>query len=431
MRRPAELLAPRSWLRLPARTARLRLTLLYGALFLVSGAGLLAITYVLVSRTTGNGFYFTSHEHAIIQQGNHTSPAQTKRRASPGAIAHQAAQALAQHASDLHHLLIWSAVALLIMAAVSIALGYYIAGKVLKPLRTITSTARAISARNLGERLALDGPDDEFKALGDTLDDLLARLQTAFEAQQHFVANASHELRSPLALEQTLLQVALADPDGSNADLRATCEKVLAASKRQQGLIEALLILAASERGLDHLEPIDLAELVDSVLLAAPPEAEEGEIEITAAIESAPTSGNPALVERLIANLIDNAIRYNHRGGHVHVQTSTTADGNAQLIVTNTGPEIPPAEIERLFRPFERLKGGRAKHNTGGYGLGLSIVQAIATAHHAQLTAQPRHDGGLQVQLSFPATATTAHPTAGRHTASGAISFEASRPLVR
>jgi signal transduction histidine kinase len=404
-------IAPGSWVRLPARTARLRLTLLYGALFLASGAGLLAITYVLV-RSTGSSFYFTGRDN---QPGVLTrSPAREQARPSPAFHARPgthglsgstlqafAAQARHQHATDLHHLLIWSMIALAMMAIVSIALGYYVAGRVLGPLRTITTTARAISARNLGERLALDGPDDEFKALGDTLDDLLARLQTAFVAQQHFVANASHELRSPLALEQTLLQLALSDQNPSIAALRTTCEKLLATSKRQQGLIEALLTLATSERGLDHHEPIDLSVLADNTLLALRPDADQQGIGITTHVASAPASGHPALVERLIANLIDNAIRYNRPGGCVHVHTAIE-DGRAQLLVWNTGPEISPTDIERILEPFQRLKTTRTNGHTG-YGLGLSIVQAISTAHHAQLTAQPRPNGGLNVRVKFPA----------------------------
>ena len=408
MRFPSRL-APRSWLRLPASTARLRLTILYGALFLASGAGLLAITYLLVSHT-GNGFYFTSHGHSVIQQSNRMGPARDPQ------VARVLAQAADQHASYLHHLLIWSGIALAIMAVVSIALGYYVAGRVLKPLRTITSTARAITARNLDERLALTGPEDEFKALGDTLDDLLTRLQTAFDAQRHFVANASHELRTPIAWEQTLLQVALADPDASNAALREACQKVLTASKQQQHLIEALLTLATSERGLDHPEPIDLSILADTVLLTSRPEVEQQKIEITATIDPAPTTGDPALVERLIANLIDNAVRYNTPSGHVHVQTTTSADGHAQLTVSNTGPAIPASEVERLFEPFQRLTTTRA-NGQSGYGLGLSIVQAIATAHHAQLTAQPRPGGGLTIEVSFqprttpsPQAAAPSHP---------------------
>jgi signal transduction histidine kinase len=424
MRRPSQL-APRSWLRMPARTARLRLTLLYGALFLASGASLLTVTYVLVSRTTANSFYFTGlgHQPAIaasVHNGKTTTqhtPGQESATEPTGSRAttsahpqpnlQQANQALAQarhqHTSDLHHLLIWSAIALAVMAIISIALGYYVAGRVLKPLRRITTTARAISASSLHERLALTGPDDEFKALGDTLDSLLARLQTAFDAQRHFVANASHELRTPLAWEQTLLQVALADPNASHADLRETCNKVLAASKQQQTLVEALLTLATSERGLDHREPVSLAALVDTVLLARRPQAEDHGVEMTATVEPACTSGHPALIERLISNLIDNAIRYNHPAGHVHVHT-TTANGRALLSVANSGPQVPPLEVERLFEPFRRLTTRRTNGGNAGHGLGLSIVKAIATAHQGQLTAHAQPDGGLTVQVALPQT---------------------------
>lgn len=400
MRRSSRL-APPSWLRLPARTARLRLTMLYGALFLASAAGVLAITYVLVSDTTKNGFYINAGHRSGINPGPRSGitlsdPAAAVRRAQ------LLPQLLHQHASDLHHLLIWSAIALAIMAVISIALGYYVAGRVLKPLRTITTTARAISVRNLSERLALDGPEDEFKELGDTLDDLLTRLQTAFDAQQHFVANASHELRTPLSWERSLVEVALANPNPTIESFQDMCQELLAASDQQQRLVDALLTLATSESGLDHHEQIDLSIVADTVLLAPRPEAEQQKIEITATIDPAPTIGHPALVERLIVNLIDNAVRYNTPGGHVHVQTDTTANGHARLIVTNTGPEIPASEIERLFEPFQRLKASRS-NGQSGYGLGLSIVQAIATAHHAQLSARPREGGGLEVEVSFPA----------------------------
>lgn len=424
MRRSSRL-APPAWLRLPARTARLRLTMLYGVLFLASGAGVLAITYLLVSDTTKSGFYINAgHRSGIMPSapGTTLSAPGTTDSVRSGQLSGAAAAAVRraqllpqlrqQHASDLHHMLIWSAIALAIMAVISIALGYYVAGRVLEPLRTITTTARAISARNLGERLALDGPEDEFKALGDTLDDLLTRLQTAFDAQQHFVANASHELRTPLSWERSLVEVALADPDPTIESFRCMCQELLAASDQQQRLIEALLTLAASERGLDHHEQIDLSIVADTVLLAPRPEAEQQEIEIIAAIDPARTSGHPALVERLIVNLIDNAVRYNTPGGDVHVQTDTTANGHARLIVSNTGPEIPASEVERLFEPFQRLKASRT-NGQGGYGLGLSIVQAIATAHHAQLAARPRPDGGLTIEVSFPppTNATSSAPT--------------------
>jgi signal transduction histidine kinase len=396
MRRSSRL-APPSWLRLPARTARLRLTMLYGVLFLASGGGVLAITYLLVSDTTEIGFYINAgHRSGIMLPAPGTTD--SVRGAAAGAV--RRAQLLQQHASDLHHLLIWSATALAIMAVISIALGYYVAGRVLNPLRTITSTARAISARNLSERLALDGPEDEFKALGDTLDDLLTRLQTAFDAQQHFVANASHELRTPLSWERSLVEVALADPDPTIESFQCMCQELLAASDQQQRLIEALLTLATSERGLEHHEPIDLSTLADSLLLAPWPEADQLEIAITAMIDPAPTTGHAALAERLIANLIDNAIHHNTPGGHVEITTGVR-DQHAFVTVTNSGPMIPVDEIQRLFQPFQRLGGARTQH-TNGYGLGLSIVQAIATAHDATITTHAQPDGGLAIEVSFP-----------------------------
>jgi signal transduction histidine kinase len=412
MRRSSRL-APPSWLRLPARTARLRLTMLYGVLFLASGAGVLAITYLLVSDTTKIGFYINAgHRSGIMPSapGTTLSAPGTTDSVRSGQLSGAAAaavrraqllpQLLQQHASDLHHMLIWSAIALAIMAVISIALGYYVAGRVLNPLRTITTTARAISARNLSERLALDGPEDEFKALGDTLDDLLTRLQTAFDAQQHFVANASHELRTPLSWERSLVEVALADPDPTIESFQCMCQELLAASDQQQRLIEALLTLATSERGLDHHQPIDLSTLADSLLLAPWPEADQLEIAITAMIDPAPTTGHAALAERLIANLIDNAIHHNTPGGHVEITTGVR-DQHAFVTVTNSGPMIPVDEIQRLFQPFQRLGGARTQH-TNGHGLGLSIVQAIATAHDATITTHAQPDGGLAIEVSFP-----------------------------
>jgi signal transduction histidine kinase len=405
MRARSKLLALWSW-RLPVRTARMRLTVLYGGLFLACGVGLLAITYVL-------------SEHAIDQKTAVRAPASTgvrtlvpvhpaePRPGSPAAASLAATdravtrQLAAQRASDLHLLLVNSGIALALLAVLAILLGWYVAGRVLAPVRTITATARRISASNLDERLALENADEEFKQLGDTLDDLFVRLQAAFETQRHFVANASHELRTPIAWEQTLLQVSLADPNATNAALRETCEKVLAASQQQQGLVEGLLTLATGERELDTQQPIDLAALAGAVLLSVRAEAERRNIEITSATRPAPTNGHPALVERLITNLVDNAVRYNSPGGGVQVQTTTTPDGHAQLVVANTGAEIRRSEIDRLFEPFQRLTAARS-NGRSGHGLGLSIVKAIATAHHAELTARPEPGGGLKVEVSFP-----------------------------
>jgi signal transduction histidine kinase len=270
-------------------------------------------------------------------------------------------------------------------------------------VRTITHTARAISARNLGERLALDGPDDEFKELADTLNDLFARLQSAFDSQRHFVASASHELRTPLTVERSLLQVALADPSPTVRSLLTTCQNALTASEQQQHLIEGLLTLASSESGRDHTEHVELAELAAHVMLTPFSDIDRLNLEIKTTLKTAPTQGDPRLLERLLSNLIENAVHHNTHDGHVQITTGTRQQ-RAYLSVTNTGPVIPPDELERLFQPFQRLNGARTRHKQG-HGLGLSIVRAIATAHSATLAADPRPDGGLAVKVTFPATA--------------------------
>jgi len=309
-RRLAALAASR---RLPRRTVRLRLTLLYGGLFLLSGAVLLAVTYVLVVSAT-DGVIFTGQNGSQgIISGSHTGPGphgggqppelQTSGRGSgglsPGQLLAQArrleAQAAHQHAAELNQLLIQSGLALTGMAVLSIGLGWLVAGRVLRPLRTITTAAREISATSLHERLALGGPDDELKELGDTFDGLLARLEASFSAQRQFVANASHELRTPLARQRVLSQVALADPDATVEALRAAHERVLAAGAEQEQLIEALLTLARGQAGLGAREPFDLAELTGQVLRARRPEAELRDLDLHAALSAAPAAGDPRL----------------------------------------------------------------------------------------------------------------------------------------
>jgi signal transduction histidine kinase len=317
---------------------------------------------------------------------------------------HQVAQAgsaeAAQRATDSHQLLVNSGIALAIVAVLALIAGWLVAGRMLRPIRTITRTARKISSTNLGERLALDGPEDELKELGDTLDDLFGRLDAAFDAQRHFVANASHELRTPLTVERTLLQVALDDPDTTSGAWRSTAEEVLASNDEQARLIEALLTLASSESGLIGHEPVDLATIVEATLVDLHPEIYRRGIHIDEAITASPLDGDPLLVERLVANLLTNAVRHNVVDGRVKVATEMK-DGRATLSVTNSGPVIPPAEVDRLFQPFQRLDRRRA-HYKDGYGLGLSIVQAIATAHQASISAHPVTEGGLFVTVSFP-----------------------------
>jgi signal transduction histidine kinase len=307
-----------------------------------------------------------------------------------------------QHNADIGRLLEVSWVVLVLTAIGSAVLGWFAAGRVLAPLRSITTTARTISAGSLHQRLAIAGPDDEFKQLGDTLDELLARLEASFESQRRFVANASHELRTPLTVERTLLQVALSDPNASAAELRATCEEVLAAGAEQERLLESLLTLASSERGLDRRERLDLAAIAGYALLAAEPERKRRSLELMTELAPAPTTGDPALVERLVANLIDNAVHHNAVGGRIEIRTGIEA-GDALLAVKNTGDVIAPSEIERLMEPFRRLGGGRAADTAGHHGLGLSIVRAIAVAHGATLDLQAPPEGGLVITVRFQA----------------------------
>jgi signal transduction histidine kinase len=280
----------------------------------------------------------------------------------------------------------------------SLAVGWLIAGRFLRPLRTITATARRISASNLNQRLAMTGRNDEFKDLGETLDSLFERLEASFESQRHFVANASHELRTPLAAERTLLQVALADPQATTRALRETCQQVLVLGDQQERLIEALLTLASSERGVEQWEPFDLADLTVRAIDGRRHQAAEHGIQIATVLDDAPATGDPNLITSLIDNLVDNALRHNMPSGRVEVRT-TKADGQASNQITNTGPVIAPDEMDRLFQPFQQL--GRERINKG-YGLGLPIVRVIATAHKATLTATPRPEGGLDIEVTFP-----------------------------
>ena len=306
------------------------------------------------------------------------------------------AEAHAQSNAALHQLLIQSGIALAIMAVLSIWLGWVVAGRALRPLRTIANAASDISANDLHRRLALRGPEDELKQLGDTFDGLLERLEASFAAQRQFVANASHELRTPLTYERALLEVALADPDATVESLRETCRELLANGEQQERLIEALLTLSRSQRGLDRSEPVDLRTIAENTIAAV----EHDGLLVQTMLGPARMTGDTRLVERLVANLVDNAAKHNVPNGRIDISTGTR-NGTAYLKVANSGREIAPADVERLFRPFERLEAARIG-GSNGTGLGLSIVKAIATAHGASLTARPRGQGGLEIEVGFP-----------------------------
>ncbi len=467
-------LAPPSWLRLPRRTARLRLAALYGGLFLLSGVALVAVTYVLFERATEyraphlptiphtpalqhlqlpfakppiarGQSVVVQHPHPLAQAYQELGQARQELvKARPrlivgvptllGRVQQQVTQAqhqlaqdqrqladavrqladavrqltqvgsvqAAQRAADSHELLVNSAIALAIVAVLALLAGWFVAGRMLRPIRTITRTARRISSTSLHERLALDGPQDELKELGDTLDDLFGRLDAAFEAQRQFVANASHELRAPLTRQRALIQVALADPEANFTSLRAAHERVLASEQHLEQMIDALLTLTRGQAGLQRRERLDLAALASKALLARESEAQGRALDVRATLAPAPTAGDPRLVERLIANLLDNAVRHNIPQGYVEVTTGTCHQ-HAFLMVTNSGPTISPEEVPRLLQPFQRLHGTRTNHGSGN-GLGLAIVNAIAAAHGATLSAQPRPDGGLIIEVTFPST---------------------------
>jgi signal transduction histidine kinase len=393
--------SPRKW-RLPRRTVRLKLTLLYGALFLASGAALLAITYVLVEHrlpvamsTQGQVTGGSSVKEFCAINGTPSSGTATF---PVGGCASLLATANQERNAALNQLLEESGIALAIMAVVSIGLGWLVAGRVLRPLRTMTSAARRISARNLHQRLALHGPDDELSELGKTFNGLLARLERSFAAQRQFVANASHELRTPLARQRTLVEVALRDPSPTVGSLQAVCERVLATGEEQERLIETLLTLARSQRGLDRCEPLDLAAVAGAAAAAGEAGAQARGLRVHSTLAEAPALGDLRLAERLVANLVDNAVRHNVPGGWIEVVTGLR-EGRALLSVANTGPEIPPEKVDLLFQPFGRLED---RVGRDGLGLGLSIVTAIAAAHEADLRARPLPGGGLEVEVHFP-----------------------------
>jgi signal transduction histidine kinase len=350
--------------RVSRRTVRFRLTMLCGSLFFLSGAGTLLAAHLLV-----NG---------------------------------------APEVQTVNHFLAASGEALAIMTVVSIALGWFVAGRMLRPLREMTAAARRISEENLHERLAVQGPGDELKDLGDTIDGLLGRLEDAFAAQRRFVAYASHELRTPLTLARTLLQMTLTDPQPTIEGFRVTCEEVLAAGEQQEQLIEALVTLARSQRGLDRREPVDLAVISSDVLRAYHQDAARRGLAIKASISPTPVQGDARLLERLVSNLIQNALRYNVPQGQVDVRVTASGRGPS-LKITNTGPVIPGSEVDRLLEPFQRISASRDA-NAGGLWLGLSIVAAIAKAHQATFKVMPGAHGGLGIEILFPSAAAVASP---------------------
>ncbi|MEU7257569.1 HAMP domain-containing sensor histidine kinase [Streptomyces rimosus] len=388
---------PFPWLR---PTIRIRLTLLYGGMFLMAGIVLLTIIYMLAANALQEG----SELPVKILRGNFaaTSNVCNLPNESSGEIFTQAIQSCLQHqrAQALNTLLNRSLLALLGLTVVAFAFGYAMAGRVLSPLGRITRTAQRVAGSDLHRRIELGGPDDELKELADTFDEMLDRLDRAFESQRRFVANASHELRTPLAINRTLLEVQLADPDAS-PELAQLGKTLLATNERSEQLVEGLLLLARSENKIVDKKPVDLAEVASQALDQARAEAQAKGVEIRGVRQQAFVQGNGVLLERIALNLVQNAVRYNIKDeGWVEV-TTEPQQGCAVLVVSNTGPAVPAYEVDNLFEPFRRLRTERTGSDKG-VGLGLSIVRSVVRAHDGTITATPREGGGLEMRVVLP-----------------------------
>jgi signal transduction histidine kinase len=373
--------------RVPVRTVRLRLSLVYGALFLVSSAGLLTITYLLVDGLP------------ISPPANFDVPGHSA--SGPAAIA-------AERATVLHALLFRSGIALAIMAVISLWLGWLVAGRVLRPIRTIASATRRISEENLHKRLALEGPNDELKELGDTIDDLLSRLEgafgsqrRAFEAQRAFVANASHELRTPLAMMRTSLDVVTRKSPPPSQDASVLAAKVRKGLDQADRLLEGFLVLTRAQRGvMADLHTVPLASLAAASLAAHASDVTSRRLSVRTDLNEADVSGNETLLARMVANVVDNAVRHNEPEGFIEV-TTRADDQCAHVVVENGGPRLDQHKVDQLAEPFRRL-GTERIASGGGLGLGLSIVAAIAIGHGGILELRARAEGGLRVTLVLP-----------------------------
>jgi signal transduction histidine kinase len=369
-------------------TVRARLTLMYGGVFVLAGLVLLGATYVLVSRELPTSYQESSE---VRRGGGGLDPA--------GNVKITIEKAAATTRINVQHAVIAeSGVALIVVSAVAIALGWVIAGRMLRPIHQITETARRIAdappgGRGLHERIAMSGPKDEVRELADTFDHMLERLDHSFDGQRRFIASASHELRTPLTLNSTLLEVALT-PEDTSAEVRQLGTTLLAINERHGRLIDGLLMLAQSERDLSERAYVDLADIVDHVAVS-------DTVKITTETREAAVIGDPVLLERLVQNLVENGIRHNiPEDGWVQVRTGTTPDGWAYLEVSNSGPVIPRYEVPALFEPFRRFRTERLQ--SPGAGLGLSIVRSVARAHGGDVRADARDDGGLTVTVTLP-----------------------------
>jgi signal transduction histidine kinase len=398
--------------RLWPQKVRTRLAVLYAALFFVAGSALLGLTYGLLASSlpthypTDRPALSTSPEIARLLRecGPPGTPPPlrlvfTCKQAEAAYYAGAASGSQAQRADALRNLLVISLLGLGVMTVASGGLGWYMSGRVLRPVRVITETARRASERHLGERLALTGARDELKELADTFDDMLERLDAAFATQRRFVANASHELRTPLTVMRTAIDVTLAKPSPTARQLTDMAVRVRRSVDRAEDMIEALLTLAVSDQGKLSAEFTDLATWAEDAIDAAAPQIERLDLRVDTKLDPAEITGDPQLLERMISNLVDNAVRHNEPGGWIRVRTFST-DSSACLEIANSGPFVPDDAVPSLFEPFRRMEARTGVRD--GTGLGLSIARSVATAHQATVTARSQPDGGLGISVVVP-----------------------------
>jgi len=389
------------------QTFRVRLTLLFAALFLAVGAALLGITYALAASVPVKVPQVTSAQAKLAftckskaGTGKQAAPFPSRNclRAFAAVRAHEAA--IAQRDQTLGHLLAYSLAALGIMTAISGGVGWVLAGQVLRPVSSITAAARRASEQHLGERLALTGPHDELRELADTFDQMLERLDAAFANQRRFVADASHELRTPLTVMRTAIEVTMAKPARTPEQLEVMAAKVARSAAQAEALIEALLTLAASEQAQAGPELVDLATAAEDAAEAAAARARDLDLRVDTGLVAAPACGNRLLLERMVGNLVDNAVRHNIPGGWVSINTGT-GEQRAWFEIANSGPVIPEELVPSLFEPFRRVEERTSTRD--GAGLGLAIVRSIGTAHGASVEAHSLPAGGLRIMVTLPA----------------------------
>lgn len=382
-----------------------RLTLTFAGLFLLAGSALLGLTYGLVDASlhSAGGRGGVTKQQAMNVQAK-CAANQKDKSAMVGCERKAFAEGVRTGSSDqralaLDNLLIYSLIGIGIMTLASGGIGYLVARRMLKPVRSITETARRASHEHLGERLALSGPRDELRELADTFDEMLDRLDRSFAAQRQFVANSSHELRTPLTAMRTAIDVTLAKPGRTQRQLEDMAVRVRRSTEQAQRMVEALLTLTVSEQGGQPAEQLDLAALAEDVLEQASDRIQQAELHVDAALARALMRGDEHLVERMVWNLVDNAVRHNVAGGWVRVRTGSD-DDRAYIRVENSGPVIPDSALGALAEPFYRLAGRTGEG--GGFGLGLSIAKSVSSAHGATMTVINPACGGLDILVRMP-----------------------------